>query len=245
MTFSVAQSERYCYNPKLVWNPQVEEYLVKAYGAKHFSRISKALTYPSCYTCIRVNTLKSTSDDVIEKLEELVYERRTNLSDALTYPSCYTCIRVNTLKSTSDDVIEKLEELVYERRTNLSDDLVEDVRTLYAKSYKVVGLDNVLFFGGSGPHLIEYSACARDGPIKEAIVIRKCAEAVLRGAQVYVPGVLACSANVEKGDKVADLVAIEQLGPEELVKQEPTDFRPYLIVRKACHSEARMPCLGL
>lgn len=32
--------------------------------------------------------------------------------------------------------------------------------------------------------------------------------------KVYVPGVLACSANVEKGDKVAVSVAIEQLSPD-------------------------------
>ncbi|KAK1373954.1 hypothetical protein POM88_030147 [Heracleum sosnowskyi] len=38
----------------------------------------------------------------------------------------------------------------------------------------------------------------------------KCAEAVLRGAQVFVPGVLACSAHVEEGDVVAVSVALEQ-----------------------------------
>lgn len=37
-------SERYCFKPKLKWNPKVEEYFEKAYGADHFSRISDALT---------------------------------------------------------------------------------------------------------------------------------------------------------------------------------------------------------
>ncbi|KAK6781620.1 hypothetical protein RDI58_019416 [Solanum bulbocastanum] len=50
-------------------------------------------------------------------------------------------------------------------------------------------------------------------PLKEVIVSRKCAEAVLRGAQVYVPGVLACSAHVERGDIVAVSVVVEQYGP--------------------------------
>ncbi|MCI63937.1 NOL1/NOP2/sun family protein, partial [Trifolium medium] len=49
---------------------------------------------------------------------------------------------------------------------------------------------------------------------KEVIVSRKCAEAVLRGAQVYVPGIMACSAHVEKGDTVAVSVAIEQQGSD-------------------------------
>lgn len=40
-----SNSERYCYDPVLRWNPQVEEYFTKAYGPDHFARISKALTY--------------------------------------------------------------------------------------------------------------------------------------------------------------------------------------------------------
>lgn len=69
-------SERYCYNPSLIWNPQVEAYFIEAYGADHFSRISKALTRPSCYSCIRVNRLKTTSDAVIEKLLTIIQEAR-------------------------------------------------------------------------------------------------------------------------------------------------------------------------
>lgn len=32
------------YQPRLVWNPQVHQYLSKAYGHAHFARISDALT---------------------------------------------------------------------------------------------------------------------------------------------------------------------------------------------------------
>lgn len=38
-------SDRYSYKPTLQWNPQVEDYFIKAYGADHFSRISQSLTY--------------------------------------------------------------------------------------------------------------------------------------------------------------------------------------------------------
>lgn len=76
---------------------------------------------------------------------------------------------------------------------------------------QIPGLDYVLLVNGSGPHTIEYGY-APDKPPKEIIVSRKCAEAVLRGAQVYVPGILACSAHVEKGDVVAVSVAVEQPG---------------------------------
>uniref|UniRef100_J3MSJ7 SAM-dependent MTase RsmB/NOP-type domain-containing protein n=2 Tax=Oryza brachyantha TaxID=4533 RepID=J3MSJ7_ORYBR len=71
------------------------------------------------------------------------------------------------------------------------------------------GLENVLFVQGSGPHALRYDSQPNQS-IKEVIVSRKCAESVLRGAQVYIPGVLACSSHVEKGDKVAVSVAIEQ-----------------------------------
>ncbi|KAJ4839347.1 rRNA (cytosine-C(5))-methyltransferase nop2c [Turnera subulata] len=151
--------ERYSYNPELRWNPEVEDYFIKAYGPSHFSRISKALTYPSRYSCIRVNTLKSMPDTVMEKLRGIISQPEGGGGS-----------------------ISKCD---------------------------IPALDYVLFVKGSGPHSINYHH-SPGLPPKEVIVSRKCAEAVLRGAQVFVPGVMACSAHVEKGDKVAVSVAIEQ-----------------------------------
>ena len=48
---------------------------------------------------------------------------------------------------------------------------------------QIPGLDYVVFVKGSGPHDIQYDY-HQDTPPKEIIVSRKCAEAVLRGAQV-------------------------------------------------------------
>lgn len=42
---------------------------------------------------------------------------------------------------------------------------------------------------------------------KEVVVSRKAAESVLRGAHVFVPGVLACSAGLAAGDAVVVTVA--------------------------------------
>lgn len=51
-----SDSSRYCYDPVLRWDPQVEDYFNKAYGPDHFARISKALTYltffPSFFFCL-------------------------------------------------------------------------------------------------------------------------------------------------------------------------------------------------
>lgn len=176
-------SERYCYNPTLRWNPQVEEYFDKAYGAEVFSRISKALTRPSCYSCIRVNTLSTTTEAVIEKILEIQHEKR--LHDTLK--NLHTGDNIDISESVNRSSLEVCPVIKCE----------------------IPGLDYVVFVKGSGPHDIQYDY-QQDRPLKEVIVSRKCAEAVLRGAQVYVPGILACSAHVEKGDVVAVSVGIEQ-----------------------------------
>ncbi|KAL3502535.1 hypothetical protein ACH5RR_036984 [Cinchona calisaya] len=191
-------SERYCYKPSLKWNPKVEEYFIKAYGQDHFSRISTALTRPSCYSCIRVNTLKSVSDVVIDKLSTILEERglqngMSGVSNGDKDPK--------DLRKKSMEIGESADPARIYAHNNL------------VSKCQIPGLDHVLFIEGSGPHSIDYGLSGGKSP-KEVIVSRKCAEAVLRGAQVYVPGVLACSAHVEKGDVVAVAVAVEQPGAD-------------------------------
>ncbi|XP_061342833.1 rRNA (cytosine-C(5))-methyltransferase NOP2C isoform X2 [Gastrolobium bilobum] len=172
-------SNRYSYNPSLRWNPQLHQYFLKAFGANRFSCISTALTRPSRYSCIRVNTLRSNSDAVIEKLRALVKESS------------------NSSAQSEDDEANPLKECL-------------DADNGPFSKCQIPGLDYVVFVWGSGPHHIDYG----NAPPKEVIVSRKCAEAVLRGAQVYVPGVMACSAHVEKGDTVAVSVAVEKQGAD-------------------------------
>lgn len=47
---------------------------------------------------------------------------------------------------------------------------------------------------------------------KEVVISRKAGEAVLRGADVFVPGVLACSPHMSKGDRVLVSLALEPPG---------------------------------
>ncbi|XP_068666034.1 rRNA (cytosine-C(5))-methyltransferase NOP2C isoform X2 [Aristolochia californica] len=206
----MAHSERRCYKPSLRWNARVEEYFVTAYGAEHFYEISEALTRPSTYSCIRVNTLKATTDSVIEKLTSILHEAKLS-----------SCVHgMNVSKGNGTSVVasdEKQEEKIEERQLELLGEnncgpclgLFRHGAASLVYKCPMPGLDNVVFVKGSGPHKIEYS----DAPkqlFKEVIVSRKCAEAVLRGAQIFVPGALACSAHVEKGDTVAVSVAVEQ-----------------------------------
>ncbi|KAF3609072.1 hypothetical protein DY000_02044587 [Brassica cretica] len=167
-------SSRYSYDPVLRWDPEVEDYFNKAYGPDHFARISKALTRPSSYSCIRVNAVKATSDAVIEKLTKI-------------------------LNDDSEDGLKLVQQ--------------PDGSSSPISKCQIPGLEYVVFVNGSGPHRIEYGS-ELENPPKEVLVSRKCAEAVLRGAQVYVPGVLACTAHVEKGDAVAVCVAMEQPGDD-------------------------------
>ncbi|KAL6842443.1 hypothetical protein ACP4OV_027678 [Aristida adscensionis] len=174
-----ADSERYTYSPRLRWQPEVEEYFAAAHGAERFARISEALAHPSCYSCIRVNTLKSSTDAVMRKLMDFVYENGLSAG--------FNGLEINEQNGGGH---------------------AHEVSSIVQKCSHA-GLENVLFVRGSGPHVLHYDNQSEQ-PVKEVIVSRKCAESVLRGAQVYVPGVLACSSHVEKGDKVAVSVAIEQ-----------------------------------
>ncbi|KAJ4809504.1 S-adenosyl-L-methionine-dependent methyltransferases superfamily protein [Rhynchospora pubera] len=150
---------RYAFTPSLKWDPHVEAYFSHAYGASHFSRISSALTRPSSYSCLRVNTLKTSTHLVHSKLLQLLRHQHQHPPLISQNPA----------------------------------------------------LPDVLYVWGTGPHHPSYHPHPRPAaPLKEVIISRKCAEAVLRGAQIYVPGVMACSAHVEKGDKVAVSVAIEK-----------------------------------
>ncbi|KAF0900260.1 hypothetical protein E2562_029813 [Oryza meyeriana var. granulata] len=176
---AAADADRYTYSPRLRWQPEVEEYFAAAYGRERFARISEALAHPSCYSCIRVNTLKSSADAVMHKLMNLVDQNGI-------------CGGINDLEIGQLNGVEQ-----------------EHEGSSLVHKCPYSGLENVLFVQGSGPHALHYDS-QPDQSIKEVIVSRKCAESVLRGAQVYVPGVLACSSHVEKGDKVAVSVAIEQ-----------------------------------
>ncbi|KAK4278949.1 hypothetical protein QN277_016719 [Acacia crassicarpa] len=195
-------SNRYSYNPTLQWNPQVHDYFVKAYGSDHFSRISKSLTRPSCYCCIRVNTLRSTSDDVIEKLQAVM--NKSGSENDLDSERCSS--EANSIRH-----LEFSGNIPLEQTEDKANPLKACFQPAPVSKCQIPDLDYVVFVQGSGPHNINYDY-AHDRPPKEVLVSRKCAEAVLRGAQVYVPGVVACSAHVETGDTVAVSVAVEQPG---------------------------------
>lgn len=50
----------------------------------------------------------------------------------------------------------------------------------------------------------------------EVVIDRQAGEAVLKGADVFAPGLLACSAGVQEGDLVAVSIALEAPGRYEM-----------------------------
>lgn len=110
------------------------------------------------------------------------------------HPSCYSCIRVNTLKSSTDAVMHKLMDLISKNELSAVINGLEVVelnggeqqheRGSLVHKCPYAGLENVLFVQGSGPHVLHYGS-QPDQAVKEVVVSRKCAESVLRGAQVY------------------------------------------------------------
>ncbi|XP_026416784.1 putative methyltransferase NSUN6 [Papaver somniferum] len=171
--------------------------------------------HPSSYSCICVNTLKATSDTVTEKLLTILQETGHG-SDANGVKTLNgdTDITSEVDMGKKQGSISREPNNLVSGQTMMNSILAGDAPKSSLQKFpinkcQVPGLDYVLLVNGSGPHDIQYSS-ALNKPVKEVIVSRKCAEAVLRGAQVFVPGVLACSAHVEKGDTVAVSVAVEQ-----------------------------------
>lgn len=159
--------------------------IIVIYGNMFLSR------HPSCYSCIRVNTLKSTSDAVIEKLSEIIQERELgNAADGLhvsesnasakfdmegnltsSLGGCNNHLNLDEQKKVA---VGNFEQLNSQKKS---------LETGPISKCQLPGLDYVVLFRGSGPHKIKYGY-ENDRPPKEVIVSRKCAEAVLRGAQV-------------------------------------------------------------
>lgn len=136
-----------------------------------------------------MNTLKSTSDAVIEKLLAIINETELGNGGMNVSENNFTA---------KFDVGGNLKSTLRERSDNLNlDDQKKAAFGNFGQldSHKEIlgngqiskcplpGLDYVVFVKGSGPHTIEYDY-EIDRPPKEVIVSRKCAEAVLRGAQV-------------------------------------------------------------
>jgi len=224
------KKERHTYSPTLQWNPEIKEYFSKAYGYDHFARISDSLLRPPLYSCVRVNALKTTRKAILQKLSSILHLTDFNKSTEMEAFQHMGTINADSDNSNRTGTVLKFHDIFDHVNTKDMEDLPDmevsgsntttwpdgdlrlestnlDHKDLFC--CKLPGMEYVVVVRGSGPFKIGYDA-GSGKVLKEVIVSRKCAEAVLRGADVFVPGVLACSAHVEKGDMIAVSVAVER-----------------------------------
>lgn len=139
-------------------------------------------------------------------LEEcLGRERFASIASAITRPPLATCIRLNKLRSTATDVISRLPTVVLEEG-NISKKDLEEKCTPYVHPL----LPMAIMIPGVGPNSVDYEDCCQTG--KEVIVGRMAGESILRGANVYAPGILAYTRGIEQGDVVAVSTGVEKNG---------------------------------
>ncbi|KAG2427328.1 hypothetical protein HXX76_012523 [Chlamydomonas incerta] len=124
-------------------------------------------------------------------------ERFERTAAALCRPPRTTSFRVNTLRASPSEVVAAV-------RQQLGPEAAEGVVSIHPQ------VPCVVLLRGSGPHAVDYGAAGG----REVVVSRKAAEAVLRGAPVYAPGVLAASGGVGRGDLVALAAALERPGTD-------------------------------
>ncbi|XP_070566096.1 tRNA (cytosine(72)-C(5))-methyltransferase NSUN6-like [Ptychodera flava] len=120
---------------------------------------------------------------------EQAHSRFMNLLSRLSTPPCNTVVRVNTLHFTREDVRQRLQCILKEQYEDKS------CPCPVVEPHPV--LPDVLVIQGSGFNG-EILPCK-----KEVIVDLMCGGAVLRGADVFVPGVMAAHPGIQVGDKLS------------------------------------------
>lgn len=121
---------------------------------------------------------------------------------ALVTPPLYTILRVNTLKTTINDAQQELQKI-----------LKKEGRHHHFKVIQHDQLKDVLLIHGFGPDTDLLPVA------KEIIVDSNCGAAILRGADIYVPGVMAAHPSMESGDTVSVYADLEGKCRKGLTKQ--------------------------
>ncbi|CAK9874412.1 unnamed protein product [Sphagnum jensenii] len=210
------------YRPRLEWNTEVYEYLSKAYGHQHFAQICNALIWPAIQSCVRVNTLETTTAEVIRKLRKHLLKKKEVTEEATGNHDTGTTRKEDGVSLpltqaaavSSEDILprQQQQQQVPAAAAAAAGDPKFEERNAAECCFEHELLKNVVLVRGKGPCNINYKIGKEDNEsgLKEVVVSRKCGEAVLRGAHVFVPGVLACSGHVERGEMVAVSVAVER-----------------------------------
>ena len=127
---------------------------------------------------------------------------RENLSKWLVTPPNTTYLRVNTVKISRKELIEKIKEI--------SEDLIEPQELLS---------DVIVIKKAEQNCEIEM-----DKNLQSIVVGSGCAAAVLRGAQIYAPGILGAPSNLKSGDSVNVFTDLTNKLLKGAIKYDITNF---------------------
>lgn len=130
---------------------------------------------PSIHSCVRVNTLRTTTAEVIKQLSQYVLEQQHGNQSLM--------LRQNDSQEGSSEATD-LSETKCITSAESTSELDKGPETC-GVCFQHDVLDNVVMVKGRGPCSINYNAARGEGGVlREVVVSRKCAEAVLRGAHV-------------------------------------------------------------
>ncbi|XP_022099886.1 putative methyltransferase NSUN6 isoform X3 [Acanthaster planci] len=130
--------------------------------------------------------------------DEVCKQRWNSLLTALSYPPAYTVLRVNTLHHSKEDTKQQLSQALYQQFS------VKQRLPAEVSDHPCLD-DTLIITSGSlpGTNEVPVSPCS-----KQVIVDQQCGLAVLRGADIFAPGVLAALPDMVKGDKVSVYVDV-------------------------------------
>ncbi|GFR46035.1 hypothetical protein Agub_g7504, partial [Astrephomene gubernaculifera] len=137
--------------------------------------------------------------------------RLAAISAALARPARHTCLRVNTQRAKPEDVVRQLRDMQRQRewqQRQQGEQQQQQQQRLRAPPPPPrlhPHIPTAVVLSGSGPWDVEY-----DEGMPEVVVNRFAAEAVLKGAHVYAPGLLAASPGIKEGDLVAVSAELER-----------------------------------
>ncbi|KAG2441250.1 hypothetical protein HYH02_010093 [Chlamydomonas schloesseri] len=200
--------------PSVRWDPEVATYFSACFGASRLAAMSSALARPGLTPSLRVNTLTSRPQDVVRRLTDMQEqsereesERRRRLASVVSPPAGSELAPAEV--STTITVASAMQTAVVEGDAAAASGGGSDDGWRRPAPRRHRLLRDAVILSGRGPREVSYTQ-----GMKEAVVNRFAAEAVLKGAHVYAPGLLAASPGIVEGDWVAVSAALERPAPQ-------------------------------
>lgn len=128
-------------------------------------------------------------------------QRLQRVCAALARPSLQTTLQVNSLATTRDDVVRQLQQQL------LPGGLCGAGGGSWVPRPHAL-VPSAIVLPGRGPNQLDLQPCGG----AEVVIGRLAGEAVLQGAHVFAPGLLAASPGLAAGDLVAVTIAVEGPG---------------------------------